>query len=128
MEINIPSTFVKLGDNIKADDIVTLLDEGEYKVIKTKEGDKDTLQFQMKLADGAEKTYTMNVTTQKNVIAEWGKDSKEWVGKELKVWVIKQLSFGRTTDAMILTPVDWTVATLSEKEGNSVPTINQDDN
>ena len=66
----------------------------------------------------------MNITTQKNLISEWGKESKNWVGKPLKAWITQQLSFGKTISVLIFTPDNWVAPT--KEEDADIPTINEE--
>ena len=105
MKIEIESSFIKAGVNIQDGEIVQLLDEGEYKTIKGSDGkSKEVLQFQLQLSSGEVKTYTMNITTQREMISAFGDDSKEWIGKKLKANIVKQLAFGKMTNVLVLTP------------------------
>jgi hypothetical protein len=104
MEVIIPSKFVKAEININKGDIVQLTTEGEYKPVEIKGEKKTVLSFMMKLASGEVKEYNMNVTTQKVLIKAWGKESKEWMNKNLKAWIEKQLSFGKKINVLVLAP------------------------
>lgn len=129
MKIEIPTAFVKANENIKAGDVVKLKSEGEYKDIKTSDDKtKQVLQFDLELPGGEIKTYSMNVTTQKNLISAYGDDSKKWIDKELKAWIEKQLSFGKRINVLILTPKDltpkeWTQPTDESPENDEIPII-----
>ena len=115
MRIDIPTNFVKAGINIKDGDIVKLLDEGKWDTMTGQDGKtKQVLKFEMKLADGETKTYTMNNTTIRNLTQEWGQDSKDWMRKELKVHLLAQMAFGKMIKVLILTPPDWKEATMEE--------------
>ena len=118
MQIDIPSDFVKAKQNIYQDDIVQLQDEGEWGTITDSRSGKDKkiLRFQMKLASGEIKTYTMNKTTMKIIRKEYSTDSKEWVGKDLKAHVVTQMAFGKMTPVLVLTPPHW----LTPTEGDEV--------
>lgn len=124
MKISIPSSYVRAGENIKDGDIVKLLDEGEYKDIKGTDGKiKKVLQFQLELPNGEIKTYTMNITTQRELISAFGDDSKNWIGKPLKANIVKQVSFGKMTNVLILVPA----GELSVKD-KDIPVIEEDEN
>ncbi len=126
MEINIPTSFIKAGENVKQGDVIKLLTEGEYKDITGQDGKiKKVLQFSVELEDGEEKTYTMNTTTQKNLISEWGKDSKNWIGKDLKVWLLRQMSFGKLISVLILTPAHWDSPEITKEV--DIPIINEEE-
>lgn len=121
MKITIESDYIKAGVNVKEGDILTLLDEGKYKSINTKEGPKKVLQFSVELSNGETKIYTMNTTTQKNLIEEWGDDSNDWQGKELRAWIVRQLSFGKMISVLILSPKSWTAP--NKEESDEIPIV-----
>lgn len=118
MKVTIPSKYVKPDINIKEGDVVSLLNEGEIKVMNTVEGPKEVYQFRMKMTNEETKDYTMNATTMKNLISEWGDESRKWVGKELKAWIVSQFAFGKTIRVLILTPKDW--AKIDEKAASTI--------
>lgn len=76
------------GNDIKAGDIVELLDEGviqDSAKFKNDDGTpKQELVFTVKHND-EEKLYTMNYTSQKTLAPVWGRDTAKWVGKKLEV-------------------------------------------
>jgi hypothetical protein len=49
----------------------------------------------------------MNNTTQVNLTQEFGNDSKEWVGKLLRAFIVNQMAFGKLTKVLILAPESW---------------------
>jgi len=64
---------------------------------------KEVLQFQLQTPTEV-LTYTMNITTQREMIKAFGDDSKKWVGQLLKANIVKQMAFGKMTDVLVLTP------------------------
>lgn len=126
MKITIKSSYVKANEDVKSGDIVKLLDEGNYKNVEIQGKRKEVLQFQLELPNGEAKTYSMNVTTQRNLIEEWGDDSRTWVRKDLKVWIVNQLSFGKMINVLILTPEDWTKPT-KEETGEVIPVVEDEE-
>ena len=50
----------------------------------------------------------------------YGKESRNWKRKPLKVWIDCRQSFGKWVDVLILTPIDW--PSFAPKE--NIPTIN----
>ena len=122
MEITIPSDFVKAGQNIFQDDIVVLQNEGEWGTMTdSKSGkEKKILRFDMKLANDEIKTYTMNKTTMANMIGEYGKNSNDWMKKDLKAHVLTQMAFGKPTKVLILTPPHWLTAEKPVETGKVV--------
>lgn len=114
MKVEVPISYVKPNVNIKKGDIVKLLDEGKIATMKTLDGPKQVYQFRMQLANGDTKDYTMNASTMRNLIKEYGDDSKAWIGKELKAWTVSQFAFGKTIIILYLTPKNWTTVDGSD--------------
>jgi len=124
MEIDI-SKFVKLGINVEEGEVVSLVDEGKYVPMKDdKGGTKEVLEFQVEIPNGKIKVLTMNMASQKNMIKEFGKDSKTWIGKPLKIWAPLQMSFGKMKKVLILTPATWKDPTGENQVNNiDIPII-----
>ncbi len=106
MKITKETNYVKAGVNVQDGDTVKLLSEGEWKEITTPDGKKKVLQFDMELANGDIKTYTMNNTTMDNLTTAYGDDSIKW-NKPLRANIMKQFAFGKQSYVLILTPLDW---------------------
>ena len=123
-----PSIYVKAGVNVQNGDKVRLLTEGKLDKMSSPDGKvKDVWRFDLQLSDGDTKSYTMNNTTIDNLTTEWGDDSSNWVGKDLKVWVVKQLAFGKMTNVLILSPYEWKSPSLNEQEGEEeIPIIEEE--
>ena len=122
MKAKIYSSYVKANENIFNGDIVRIANEGEYGTIKTKEGSKkEVMKFDLELANGEIKEYTMNNMTTKNLVKAYGDETRNWVNKPLKAWIVQQLAFGDMMDILILAPKDWKKATEGSSE--EIPTI-----
>uniref|UniRef100_A0A6H1ZJF5 Uncharacterized protein n=1 Tax=viral metagenome TaxID=1070528 RepID=A0A6H1ZJF5_9ZZZZ len=78
--------FLKKGEDIKDGDIVEIANEG--KQIEGKFGTQDV--FLLKLKNGEEGNIPFNTTSINNLIEGFGEESSGWVGKEVKVMMIKQ--------------------------------------
>lgn len=67
---------------------IVFIDEGEYtqQEYKGKAYEKFEITIQI---DGKTKTYAPNKDSVKNLQAEWGKDSKNWIGKVAKISIGK---------------------------------------
>ena len=77
--------FLKKGEDYKDGDIVTVANEG--KEVESKFGSQDV--FLVKLNDGREGNVSFNTTTINHMIDVFGDDSKNWIGKDVKVWAIR---------------------------------------
>jgi len=76
--------FLKKGKDFKENDIVEIADEGRQ--IEGQFGMQDI--FLIKLSDEKKGNVTFNSTSINNLIDAFGEDSKNWVGKKVKVWGI----------------------------------------
>ena len=76
--------FLRKGEDYKENDFVEIANEG--KQIEGKFGPQDI--FLVKLANGIEGNIPFNSTSINNVIDAFGEDSKNWIGKKIKVWTI----------------------------------------
>ncbi len=84
-KVSIKGDFARKGEDIKENDIVTILDEG-----RTVEGNYGVQHiFRIRLADKkTEKDFSVNQTSLNNLIDAFGEDASKWIGKEVKVWAI----------------------------------------
>ena len=76
--------FLKKGKDFKENDIVEIADEGRQ--TEGQFGMQDI--FLIKLSDEKKGNVTFNSTSINNLIDAFGEDSKNWVGKKVKVWAI----------------------------------------
>lgn len=83
--------FFKKGEDFKDGDILTIANEG--KQIEGQFGVQDV--FLVKLKDETEGNVNFNQTTINNLIDGYGEDSINWIGKEIKVWMIKMSVQGK---------------------------------
>ncbi len=126
MKIKLESKYLKAGVNIKDGDIITLLDEGKYEMKTGQYGTKKVLSFNVLLADGSEKIYSANTTTQKNLIKAWGDDTSDWVNKRIRAWIVKQVIAGEMKDILVFTPEGANSAQEEVKE-EEIPIIESEE-
>lgn len=88
--------FAKKGVDIKNNDIVTIANEG--KQVEGQFGLQNL--FLVKLTNGEEKNISVNQTSLNGLIDAYGDDSMSWIGKEVKVWLIKQNVAGKFVDVL----------------------------
>jgi len=98
--------FAEKGNDIKDGDIISFLNEGE--VVHGDYQGKPTTQniFVIKCVDGQEKNLGVNQTSINNVVDSYGKESKEWVGKPLRVWLNRENVSGTFRLVVYLTHPD----------------------
>lgn len=87
------------ADDVTDQDIVTIVNEGKEE--ESKYGTR--LQIGLKTASGEEKTLTLNPTSKNALIDQYGDDTKEWIGKEARVHVVKALVSGEMKRVIYLT-------------------------
>ena len=90
--------FAKKGQDIKDGDIITLANEG--KKVEGQFGVQDV--FLVKTADGRELNVKFNKTSLNNMVDAYGENSTHWVGKTVKVWLVKGLVSGKMQSILYL--------------------------
>lgn len=83
--------FAKKEVDYKNGDKISLSNEGVK--VDGQYGEQNV--FLVKLANGSEKNLSLNQTSINGLIDAFGKDSKDWIGKELKVHLITQNVAGK---------------------------------
>src|SRR3990167_5699679 len=78
--------FAKKKVDINNLDVITIANEG--KKVEGQFGEQDV--FLVKLVNGEEKNINVNQTSLNGLIDVFGDDSLNWIGKQAKVWLIKQ--------------------------------------
>jgi hypothetical protein len=106
-KITIESDYLKANLNIKKGDIVQIVDEGRQKPMKGFDGkEKMVWEFSVKLPNGETKIYTMNVSTQKVLIEQWGDDTKNWMNKPLEASIERKPINGQIKNILYLLPAE----------------------
>ena len=106
--------FAKKGEDFKDKDVVTVASEGRE--IDGKFGMQNI--FLVKLVNGEEKNMTFNQTTINALIDAYGSDSKNWIGKEARIWLILQNVQGKMVKVTYLAHPD---ADIDEDGNFSIP-------
>lgn len=86
--------WIKVGRDIQGGEIITIKDEGETRENTTfKNPDGTTkLQYVFKVElNGDEKKLTLNKTSLKLIMEKYGPETKEWIGRQLKLNVAKTI-------------------------------------
>lgn len=109
--VRVQGEFAKVNQDFKDKDVLTILDEGQ--TITGNFGDQ--LVFSVKTVNGA-KNLSFNQTSQNNLIDAFGEDTKQWVNKEIKVWLITQSVSGQMKKVCYLTAPDWDM--VEDARGN----------
>ena len=84
--------WAKKGEDIKDQDIIVILNEGR----EDDSGDYGPRQvFLVRLMNGEEKNVAFNQTSINNLVEGFGENSVNWVGKRVKVWLVRQNVAGK---------------------------------
>jgi len=99
--------FLKKGEDFKEDDVLIIASEG--KKVEGTYGEQDV--FLVKLPDEREGNVSFNSTSINALIDAYGQESRNWIGKEAKVWAILSNVQGKMIKVYYFTSPD---AELSE--------------
>ena len=101
----------------KNGDILNFTDAGAWVDSQYKKDDgTPRKQYQIGVEfGGAEYTVNLNGTSINNIIPVYGKDSQEWVGKQVKVEIVKAMVAGKMKDMIILHPIE--IASEDQTQG-----------
>ena len=94
--------FAKKKVDINNLDVITIANEG--KKVEGQFGEQDV--FLVKLVNGEEKNINVNQTSLNGLIDVFGDDSLNWIGKQVKVWLIKQNVAGKFVDVLYISHPD----------------------
>jgi len=105
------------GEDVEPESVLKFVDEGSYnEIIRDNESEPERVfEIKVELPNGELRLWTMNATSRKAVIKAYGRDTKNWVGKRVRVYTVDQVVFGtkrkiiyaRTpTDDMVEEPVE----------------------
>lgn len=121
---SVQGDWAKIKEDINNGDIVTIQDEG--KVITGEYGDRSV--FNIKTKNG-ERLLSFNQTTMNYIIDALGDETAQWIGKEVKVWIVKSNVGGKMRDVVYLTAPDWVEREdgFYPPDGDDIPTIDDDD-
>jgi hypothetical protein len=126
---SVAGTFVKKGQDIKDGDIITINNSG--KIVDGQFGSQNVFSIKTK---AGEFLMSFNQTSINSLVDEWGEESENWIGKNVKVHSIKQNVAGKFINVYYVAPDGYEMGEDGfEKEGNQksqseeVPTINLDD-
>jgi hypothetical protein len=83
------------AENCKDGDIGTILTEGEYKEMKNFKGETFS-QLVLDIEINNKKlTHNPKTLEGRELVKQWGKDTKKWVGKQFSVEVCKMMAMGK---------------------------------
>ena len=84
--------MVKIGNSrwlrpsdVKDGDVVTIVNEGQKRSAEETPFKRAVFEIAVRLPSGEEKILTMNSTTQRRCIEAWGNETRNWIGKRLRI-------------------------------------------
>lgn len=81
------SQFLGSGD-VKTGDVVEILDEGVFRPSNETPFGRPAFQVKVRIPSGEEKIWTMNKTTRDRLIQAWGDETKNWIGRRVRVELV----------------------------------------
>ena len=97
--------WIKPGVDLGDQATVTILNEG---IVQDGEYGPQTV-FDVRTIKNAEFIISFNQSSLNNLIDAFGDDTKEWIGKVVKAWVVKQMIGGNMKNVAYFAPPDWTM-------------------
>jgi len=100
LEIKDSNSFLRAKD-VKEGDIVVLLNEGEVRDADFGTGkSRKVVEFEVE-HNKINKTWTTNKTTLKNFVKAYGDDTNKWIGKKVKLSLVKVNVRGEIKDSIV---------------------------
>jgi len=99
---------------VKTGDVLKILEEGRFLAADELEeiygassfGRRTAFFIDVELPSGTSKTWVMNKTTRRRLAAAYGDDSVNWIGRNVRVEVVKQNVRGQLRDVIYGHPTD----------------------
>lgn len=85
--------------------VVTVEGAGVLRPANETPFNKEVFELPIKLPNGSVKNWTANKTTLKRLVEVWGDDTAKWVGKQIRIEVVKQNIRGQVKDVIYGFPV-----------------------
>ena len=80
-----------VNDIDKNNPIATVIEEGGYETFgEGTDEERELFKIRVELPNGDKKLYVPNKTTQQELAAKWGDETKSWIGKIIKFSIVKQ--------------------------------------
>ena len=94
--------FAQVGEDINQGDILEILDEGRK--APSQWGERDVFKV---LTLKGDRILTFNSTSMNYLIEVFGDETKDWIGKKVKAWVVKSNVGGKMRNVIYLTHSTW---------------------
>jgi len=112
-KVSLNGEWIKSGVDIHDGDIIKINDAGQ-----PVEGEFGTRTVFRVDVGGLEKLLSWNQTSLNNCVDAFGEDSTKWVGKKVKVWILKMMVGGKLKNVVYLSAPDWTMNDDGTFKGN----------
>lgn len=119
------------GDDIKDGDVVKLADAGQ--IIEGDYGGRHVFKIQTR---NGEKIISLNQKSLNNLVDAFGEETNLWVGKSVKLWIIKAMVTGKLRDIVYVASPSWamtdsgdfypTVKATPNTSSDNIPVIDDD--
>jgi len=76
--------------DVREGDIVTIADEGRNRSAEETPFGREVFEIGVKLPSGEVKLWTMNRTTQRRCAEAWGDETRNWIGKKVRIQLREQ--------------------------------------
>lgn len=96
------TTYLKATD-IEHEAIGEIVDEGRLRTPEETGFDDPVFEISVKVNE-ITFSWTMNTTSQRNLIHKWGRDTKAWIGKKVIFSKAKQMAFGKEVEVIYARP------------------------
>ena len=120
--------YAKKKEDIKDQDVIMIQDEGQ--LVTGDYGDRMVFKIETRNGD---KNLSFNQTSMNNLIEVFGDETKSWIGKKVKVWIVKAMVSGKFQDIVYLADPSYVMAddgrfysTKTTTNNDDIPVIETD--
>jgi hypothetical protein len=119
MRVIIPSDYFQPDIDIKNGEEIRIIQVNGWTTVPS---DPDKQRFQIIAENPAldRKKLSINKTSLRSIMEEWGDESDDWKGKKLVVRIVEQQAFGELKKIIFLNPV-------GVKQEEEIPVIEEDE-
>lgn len=120
-QVSVQGDWVQKNKDIEDGDKIEILSEGN--VVEGEYGERTVFKVETK---NGEKLMSFNQTSINNLVDAWGNETKDWIGKDAKVWLNRESVGGKMRYVAYLTAPDWTVdenGNFAPKDGEDIPVV-----
>lgn len=101
-KVSVSGEYAKKGTDVLDGDLITIKSGGE--MIEGEYGEQLVIKVETR---NGEKNLSLNQTSQNNLIDAFADETDNWVGKEIKVHIIKAMVSGKMRDVLYVAHPGW---------------------